>query len=585
LPALGTGLVMDDLPQRAVELRPDQLPPRMQETGNAPSSGSFSTVLFDLFGLSRNPQCMVAMKNYGTLPWWTPADLRVCLCRPVAALTHWVDYRLFPDSPALMHAENIAWYAGVVFLLAIVYRRFMGVAWAAGLAALLFLLDGNTYFPVAFVANRGFILALFFGLLCLYEHHLWRATKSRRALGLSALFLALSLFSEEGGASTFAFILAYALVLEPGSFRNRALTVLPSVLVIIAWRIIYLGSGYGLTHLGLYTDPAQEPLHFVRDLIPRDVILLGSQLTSVPPEFLLAVKPSLHPIILALSGLFVVAALAVFLPWVLRDKWAAFWFAVMILAAVPEAVLVPISKNIGFIAVGAFGLIASFVAGVVSRQNPGVERRAYRVIAGVACALLILVHGPGAIAKRVVVVKANALIFGWAACAPPDWPDIENENVIVVNHPIPLESAYAPAYIAYHHQLLPKSLRVLVPGCTGFEVLRTDDKTLVIQSHGPDIFSCDDVGSIHLVNALSACSQILPEPRCRKGDRYELNGFTAEVLESDAAGLASRVAFRFDTSLDSPDFRWRWFDWRTHSNEPFVIPAIGESVAVSGPQG
>jgi hypothetical protein len=434
------------------------------------------------------------------------------------------------------------------------------------------------------VANRGFIMALLFGLLCLYEHDQWRAAKSRRGLWLSVLFLALALFSEEGGASTFAFILAYALVLEPGSVRNRALTVLPAVLVIIAWRMIYLHSGYGLTQEGLYTDPARAPLHFVRDLIPRDMILLGSQLTSVPPELMLAVKPAWQPMIIAVFGLCVVAALAVFLPWVLRNKWAAFWFAVMILAAIPEAVLVPISKNIGFIAVGAFGLIASFVAGVVSRQNPWLERRGYRIMAGVACGLLILVHGPGAIAKRVVVVRANALIFDWAAGAPPDWPDIENENVIVINHPVPLETAYAPAYIAYHHQLLPKTMRVLVPGCTGFDVRRMDDKTLVIQSQGSNIFSCDDVGSIHLLNALSACSQILPEPRCKKGDRYELNGFTAEVLESDAGGLASRVAFRFDTSLDSPDFRWRWFDWRTHANEPFVVPAIGESVALAGPE-
>jgi len=583
LPALKTGLVMDDLPQRAVELRPDQLPPRMQETGNPPDSGSFSTVLFDLFGLSRNPQCMAAMKNYGTLPWWTPEDLRLCLCRPVAAFTHWLDYRLFPDAPALMHAENIAWYAGVVFLLAIIYRKFMGATWAAGLAALLFLLDGNTYFPVAYVANRGFFLSLFFGLMCLYEHHQWRSIKSRRGLALSALFLALSLFSEEGGASTFAFILAYAVALEPGSFRKRALTVLPSVLVIIAWRIIYLRSGYGLIHVGIYTDPAQEPLRFVRDLIPRDMILLGSQLTSVPPEIFFAFKPSLYPIIIAVYGLFAVAALAIFLPWVLRDKAAAFWFAAMILAAIPEAVLVPLSKNFGFIAVGAYGLIASFVAGVVTRQNPMLERRACRIMAGAACVLLILAHGPGAIAKRVAVVKADALLFAWAGRVPPDWPNIENENVIVVNHPIPLETAYAPSYGAYHHQLLPKTLRVLAPACTGFDIQRTDDKTLVIQSHGSNIFSCDDVGSVHIVNALSACNRMLPEPRCKKGDWYDLNGLTVEVLESDAAGLASRVAFRFDTSLDSPDFRWLWFDWRKLSSEPFELPAIGQSVTLSGP--
>jgi len=584
LPALKLGLIADDLPQRAVELRPDQLPPRMQETGNPADSGSFSTVLFDLFGFNRNPQCMAAMKNYGTLPWWTPDDLRLSLCRPVSALTHWLDYRLFPDSPALMHAENIAWYAAVVFLLTLVYRKLMGTGWAAGLAALLFLLDGNTYFPAAFVANRGYFLALFFSLLCLYEHQQWRSTKSSSAMLLSGLFLALSLFSEESGASTFAFILSYAFVLEPGSFRNRALTVLPSVLVITAWWIVYKFSGYGLAHVGIfYIDPAQEPFHFLRDLIPRDMILLGSQLSSVPPEFLFAVKPSLHPMIIALYGAFTVAALGIFLPWVRRDKITAFWFAAMILAAIPEAVLLPLSKNFGFIAIGAYGLIASFIADMLTRPNPLLQRRAWRIVAWVACALLILVHGPGAVVKRVALVKADSFLFAWAGGVPSDWPNIENENVIVVNHPCPLESVYAPGYKAYYHQSLPKTLRMLLPGCTGFDVQRTDDKTLVIQSRGPNIFSCDDVGPIHIANALSACNQLLPGSKYKKGDRYNLGNLTVEVLETDASDLPSRVAFRFDTSLDSTDFRWFQWDWPTLSYKPFKVPAIGQGVTLSGP--
>jgi hypothetical protein len=583
LPALKTGLVLDDLPQRAVELRPDQLPPRMHETGNPADSGSFSTVLFDLFGFDRNPQSMALMKNYGTLPWWTPDGLRCSLCRPVAALTHWLDYRLFPDTPWLMHAENIAWFAAVVFLITMVYRKLMGTGWAAGLAALLFLLDANTYFPVAFVANRGFFLALFFGLLCLYEHHQWRSTKSRSGLVLSMLFLALSLFAEESGASTFAFILAYALVLEPGSFRNRALTLLPSVLIIIAWRIIYTSLGYGLLHVGVYIDPAHEPLRFVRDLIPRDMVLLGSQLTGVPAEIFYAVKPSLLPAVVVLYGVFTVAALVVFIPWVRRDKTAAFWFAVMILAAIPEAVLVPLSKNFGFVAVGAYGLIASFVACVFTRPIRLPEWLGYRILAWIACVLLILVHGPGAVAKRVAVVKAGSLIFAWASRTPPDWPNVEKENVIVVNAVCPLESAYVPSYIAYHHQSLPRTLRVLVPGCTGFEVQRSDTKTLVIQSQGPNIFSCDDVGPMHIVYAVSAFTLVGTEPKYKKGDCYNLGGLTVEVLETDASDLPSRVAFRFDTSLDSPEFRWLWFDWRTSSTKPFRVPAIGQSVTLAGP--
>ena len=224
---------------------------------------------------------------------------------------------------------------------------------------------------------------------------------------LSALFLALSLFADEGGASTFAFILAYALVLEPGSLRNRALTVLPSVLVIVLWRTIYTLSGFGVFHMGLYIDPAYEPLEFGREVIPRAMVLLGGQLTSVAPEFLLAVNPLLQPKVIALFCVPVVAALVVFLPWLRRDKTAAFWFAVMVLAAIPAATVVPLSKNLGFVAVGAYGLIASFVAGLITRPSRLPELLAYRIPAWIACVLLILAHVPGAIAGRVAALKQS----------------------------------------------------------------------------------------------------------------------------------------------------------------------------------
>ena len=126
-------------------------------------------------------------------------------------------------------------------------------------------------------------------------------------------------------------------------------------------------------------------------------------------------------------------------------------------------------------------------------------------------------------------------------------------------------------------------MRALVPGCTSFDVQRTDDKTLVIQSQAPDIFSYDNVGPVHIAY-LCRTGNLLGDPRCKKGDRYDLGVLTVEVLESDASDLPSRVAFRFDTSLDSPDFHWLWYDYRTVSRQPFKIPAIGLSVTLAGPQ-
>jgi len=584
LPALKMGLVLDDLPERAVALRPDQLPPRMHETGNPADSGSFSAVLRDFF-FNRSPEDTALMKNYGVLPWWMPDDFKLGLWRPVTAFTHWLDYRLFPDSPVLMHAHNIAWFAAIVFLLTIVYRKLMGTGWVAGFAALLFLLDGNTYFPVAFVANRGFMLSLFFGLLCLYEHHQWRSAKSRSGLVLSVLFLALSLFADEAGVSTFAFILAYALVLEPGSLRSRALTVLPSVLVVILWRTIYEALGFGLHNVGFYIDPAHEPLQFARVVIPRAMVLLGGQVTSLPPDLLLVMNPSSQSKVIAFYCVSIVAALIVFLPLLRRNKIAAFWFAVMVFAAIPAATVMPTGKNLGFVAVGAYGLIASFVAGLITRPGRLPEGLASRILAWIACVLLILAHVPGAIAERVKAVKVTPNVFNVMSrlINLGDPPDAENKNVIIVNEPGPFALIHVPSYKAYHHQPLPKTVRALVPGCTGFDVQRTDDKTLVVQSKGPDIFSCEDVGPKHVAYLFRIFDLSLGGPKFGKGECRVLRGLTVEVQEVSKDGLPTRVAFRFDSSLDSPGFRWLRFDWRTFSYQPFEVPNIGQSVTLSGP--
>jgi hypothetical protein len=582
LPALKTGLMADDLVQRAVELRPDQLPARLRDAGIPPDSGSLGTVLRDLFpGINR----MAPVKNFGLLPWWTPDDMKLGLWRPLTAFTHWLDYRLFPDSPALMHAHNIAWFAAILFLVTVMYRKLMGPGWPAGLAALLFLLDGYTYFPVMFVANRGFVLSLCFGLLCFYEHHQWRSAKSRSGCVLSPLFLALSLFANEGGASTLAFILAYALVLEPGGWRRRALTVLPAVLVIILWRTIYKLGGFGLFHVGLYIDPVTEPLAFAQVAIPRAMALLGGQITGVAPDLLFAIKSSLHPLVIALYAASVLAALAVFLPWVRRDKTAAFWLAVALLAAIPAATVAPLSKNLGFVAVGVYGLMASFVAALVTRPGPLPERLTYRIPAWIACGLLLMMHIPVAIAGRVLTVQTIA--SGSKAMSSfinlDKSPDVDNRNVIVVNAPCAITLAYMPFYKAYYHQPLPRTLRTLVPGCTSFDVQRTDGQTLVIQSRASDIFTCDDVGPTHIAYIFSACNVAVGVPKSKKGDRHDLSGLTVEVLEANVADVATRVAFRFDAPLDSPDFHWLWWDWRTFSYRPFQIPAVGQSVTLSGP--
>ncbi|HVM47339.1 MAG TPA: hypothetical protein VMU04_04890 [Candidatus Acidoferrum sp.] len=604
LPALNLGLVMDDLPQRMIALPPDRVPPRLHDLGFPLKSGSFSTVLRDFFfGFYRDSQAAALVRKYGMFPWWTPASATIGLWRPVTAFTHWLDYQLYPDRPVLMHAQNIAWFAAVVFVVAIIYRKLMAPGWAAGLAGLLFLLDYNTYFPVAFVANRGFILSLCLGLACLYQHHQWRAERRRSGVLWSALFLALSVFANEGGASTLAFILAYALILEPGPVRRRALTVLPALLVIILWRIIYTLTGSGVFHVGGYIDPSKEPLLFAREVLPRALVLLGGELTEVAPDLLLGVKPSLQPLAIGLYAVPLVAVLGIFAPWLRRDKTAAFWCAVMLLAAIPAATVVPLGKNLGFVAVGACGLIASFIAGVFNGSHsvqqeepkdtkapgmgnqPSSPPRTRCILAGGACAMLLLAHGPGALVGRLLVTVGMPLeLRSLAQVQNIGNPlGVENQDVIVINSPSMFALVYVPFARAIAHQPLPRSLRTLLPGCTTFELERTDEKTLVARSKTPDIFSCGDAGPVHKLYALRFSNMFLGELEFEKGERLERGGLEVEILDLDAERLPSRVAFRFKASLDSPTFRWLQFNFQTRSNEPFAVPRVGQRVTVFGP--
>jgi len=244
-----------------------------------------------------------------------------------------------------------------------------------------------------------------------------------------------------------------------------------------------------------------------------------------------------------------------------------------------------VNQNFGFVAVGAYGLIASFIAGLVARPSPLPGGLTYRIPAWTACVLLLVVHGPASIAGRVLMAEATGSSFK----ALRDFvkvdqsPDVEDKDVIVVNAPCAITLAYAPFYRAYYHQPLPRTLRTLVPGCTSFDVQRIDDQTLVIQSKAPDIFSCDDVGPVHLAYVFNACNVAVGVPRSKRGDRHDFGGLTVEVLESTAVDVASRVAFRFDTPLGSPDFHWLCWDWQTLSYKPFEVPAIGQSVTLSGP--
>jgi hypothetical protein len=600
LPTLKAGLFGDDLLQRPAQFKPSDLPPRLLDTGFVPpNSGELTAVLTHLFNYLGRPNSIARARDYGIAPWWIPSSWGAALWRPLTAFTHWLDYRLFPNTPALMHAHNIFWYAAAVFLAAICYRELsrssqLGTdppqpataAFPAGLAAFLFLLDKDNYGPVAYVANRGFIISLVFGLGCLYAHHRWRCVNSKRFMFLSAFCLLLSLLANEGGASTLAFLLAYALVLEPGRWQSRIASLIPAAAVMLIWRTAYAGCGFGVRNFVGYVDPGYSPLFFLKNLPPRMNGLLGGQLTGIPPEINFGLSPQMR-IVLALffCGFSLVCALA-FLRVLRRNTLARFWAAVMVLALVPAATVVPLSKNLGFVAVGAFGLIAAFLQHLATREHRATFSFSLRALCWCVASWLVLAHVFGALAARIgLAVITPGLPEAWEQLCGFHATEISDRDVIIVNDPVQTP-VLVPFDRAYRGQPLPNSIRTLAPGLSGLVVSRPDASTLVLTSKGADLFDCPALGPFHIGYALKSANDFLFGGRTWSiGDRVVSKRFVAEVLELSREGVPRSVEFRFEQALDSENMVWLYFDWREHAHLPFTLPKPGETAELAGPNG
>jgi len=79
----------------------------------------------------------LSQMDFGTMPWWGSLDLHQAFLRYASTLTMMLDYRLWPNHPALMHLHSLLWLSAAVLVAALLYREVLGATWIAGLAAMM----------------------------------------------------------------------------------------------------------------------------------------------------------------------------------------------------------------------------------------------------------------------------------------------------------------------------------------------------------------------------------------------------------------------------------------------------------------
>ena len=576
LPSLSKGLVTDDLIHRA-KLLTLPLPEVLRK-------------LFIFVDRDNGAQLL----DLGAGPWWSVKGLQIAFFRPVTALTHWLDYRLWPDSPALMHAHSVIWYGAVCALAALFYRRVMGHVWVAGLAAFLFAVDDAHAMPVVWLANRNALLALFFGLLSLMAHDQWRRKGRWAGALLSIPCLALTVLSAEIGVAVGAYLLAYAFFLEDGSWRRRLVGLLPLAAVLGTWWFIYRYMGYGVWGSGYYIDPGREPLRFAMAVAERGPILLWGQLAWISPIPYSMLSASARHIFWAAGLLTILSIGLILIPLVRRDRVARFWAMGMVLAVVPIcAKAATDGATLVFVGLGAMGLVAQFIGGLLDESAWLSADRAWRAVAWTLCILLMGLH----IFRAPIQLVVAATISDPAGVAVERFTNIGSllhgarRDVVIVNAPSSVSFFYLQGARDPGDESVPAHIRTLAPGYSPIEMTRLDSRTVAVRPQNGYFAPPgggerqDSLPPFHFMYAIERMetlsrSEALPTTL---GERIDLTGMSVEMTATTRDGRLAEATVRFAQPLDDSALVWLRWDWNKWAYVPFRPPAVGRTVRIPGP--
>ncbi len=553
LPSLNLGFQLDDFPQRLIWLGATEIPIHPL---NAFASVDGSEVTNAMF------------RDRGFTPWWSAPDLKFAFCRPLSAATHWLDFRLWPEMPMLMHLQSLAWLAGLVLAGGFAYRRILGrdagsPAWVGGLAALLFALDNSHALPAAWLANRNALIGGTFGLLALIAHDRWRRDSWRAGSILAPVLLVLGLLSAEIALGAAAFLLAYALTIEEGPLARRIASLGPVLMGLGAWTVFYKLEGFGARGSGLYVDPGSEPLRYLgalRDHLPA--LWIGTW-TAFPADLVSAFAGNAMTFVLIASVLAVVLCL-LFWPLLKIDRVARFLALGMLLSLIPSAATTPSNRLLLFASFGALGLVAHLAGrGTSSRW----------AMAGFVA--LMIFHLPLEILAAPFHATSPRQIGDPVLAAVnsfPTPPEVGRQDVYVLNPPDYLMNvSYVPAILHYQNRPLPHRVRGLAAGPVALTVERPTARTLGLSA--PEGFLRGPLGRLFR-------DEVRP---VRVGDRVELPGVSVHVLSVTEDGAPSRVQFAFDRPLEDPSLRF--VIWQGRGYAPFPLPKVGERVEIPVPRG
>jgi len=215
--------------------------------------------------------------------WFTPDAFRFRPFRPLASLVHAWQFRHLAHAPWAMHVSLALLYALLILLCAKLLMRFSTSATAVGIGVLLFAIDDSHAFSSGWISAYNTLLCCLFGLFALFMHDRWRRDKSSLGLTFSVASFVLALLSSEGGLALMGYLVAYAIFVESGSWRKKAASMIPAVLIAAGYLLFYAMYHFGPRCFVAYVSASDDPWLAVFAVLSNTVLFTVSQVVSLAP--------------------------------------------------------------------------------------------------------------------------------------------------------------------------------------------------------------------------------------------------------------------------------------------------------------
>ena len=527
VPALFAGYMGDDFIHHALL------------SANIPIDKPNDLSLFGLFSfINGDPDRNRLLMDYSLLPWWTYSELKYAFWRPVSEVFHWLDHRIWPNHPWIMHLHNLAWYLGIIFVANRLYQRSLLPA-ASVMALAIYALDSSHGFTLSWIANRNGLICVVFGLLSLKLYIDWREQQNTLAALGSLLCLILALLSAEMGISIFGYFIAYALFMDKRGPVKGLFAALPYFLVIALWWAFYKASGFGAANAdSYYVDPAEHPMVFTAKLIERFPVLMAGQWGIVPAE-LYGFSGITNWGYVALCALFLLLCLVpiVLIGW--KKPSIRFWFAGMIFSILPALTALPHDRLLMFTGIGAAAIMGDFLASLFVQKYRPAGKLLKKTVVGVAGLLFILhlVISPLLLPVMSYSTKIWADLIPTGPTYFSDIDDIETKQLVIFGPPIASALAIGPMRF-YREDPMPDRLWTIT----------SQPDPLTFETINPSTLKVSNPLGFMREQTEKAFRDTQKHP-LEEGEETRLSGLTISIHDLNTDGIPTTLTLTFDKKI------------------------------------